>query len=82
MTESDHTTDDFTIPLRAAVAAVMNVSDMTIGRNETYAVRFRGQLTLDSVEAYDRMAVAFRTHNFTPLFRNDSGQHVILAVPE
>ncbi|MBM4425028.1 MAG: site-2 protease family protein [Chloroflexi bacterium] len=81
MADSDSTTDDFTAPLRAAVASVMTVSDMTIGRNENYTVRFRGRLTLDSVEAYDRVAAAFRSHNFTPLFRNDSGQHVILAVP-
>ena len=72
---------DFTAPLRAAVAEVMDVADMTMGRNQDYAVRFRGTLRIDSVEAYDRVAIAFRAHDYTPLFRIEDGQHVIKAVP-
>lgn len=81
MTESYATPEDFTVPLRTIVARVMDVSDVTVGRNEKYAVRFRGQLRIDSVEAYDIVAAAFRERNFTPLFRMESGQHVVLALP-
>jgi len=81
MAEPYQAPDDFTAQLRATVTQVMDVADVTIGRNEKYAVRFRGQLKIDSVEAYDRVAAAFRTHNFTALFRVESDQHVILALP-
>lgn len=67
--------------LRPVVAQVMNISDVTVGRNEQYAVRFRGQLTMDSQEAYEIVYNGFREKNFTPLFRIQDGQHAILAVP-
>ncbi|MBI3243446.1 MAG: site-2 protease family protein [Chloroflexi bacterium] len=72
---------DFTAPLRAVVAEVMDVADVTLGRNQEYAVRFRGQLRIDSVEAYERVADVFRAHDYTPLFRIEDGQHVIKALP-
>ncbi len=67
--------------LRPVVAQVMNIADVTVGRNEQYAVRFRGQLTMDSQEAYEVVYNGFRERNFTPLFRIQDGQHAILAVP-
>ena len=58
----------------------MQIEDVTYGRNEKYVVRFRGTLTVDSVEAYDRVAAAFHQRNFTPLFRMEDNRHVILAM--
>jgi membrane-associated protease RseP (regulator of RpoE activity) len=71
---------DFTTPLRAVVNEVMDVRDVTTGRTQEYAVRFRGALRIDSVEAYERVNAVFREHNCTPLFRVEDGQHVIKAV--
>jgi len=71
---------DFTTPLRAVVNEVMEVKDVTTGRTQDYAVRFRGTLKIDSVEAYERVRQGFKEHNFTPLFRVEDGQHVIKAV--
>lgn len=67
--------------LRPSVAQVMDIQDVTMGRNERYTVRFRGQLKIDSEEAYAQVAAAFHDRNFTPLFRIEDGQHVILALP-
>ncbi len=67
--------------LRPGVAEVMDIQDVTTGRDEKYVARFRGRLRIDSIEAYDRVDAAFRQRNFTPLFRVEDGQHVILAVP-
>lgn len=81
MPETFAASDDFADPLRAVVGEVMDVADVTAGRNESFTVRFRGQLRIDSVAAYDRVAEVFRAHHHTPLFRLQDGQHVILAVP-
>jgi Zn-dependent protease len=74
-------TNDSSGFLRPIVAQVMQIEDVTYGRNEKYVVRFRGTLTMDSMEAYDRVAAAFRERNFTPLFRIEDNRHAILAMP-
>jgi membrane-associated protease RseP (regulator of RpoE activity) len=66
--------------LRAIVGQVMNIADTTYGAKDEYAVRFRGQLIVDSVEAYARVAEAFRPLGYTPLFRKDADTHVVYAV--
>lgn len=68
-------------PLRAVVNEVMSVDDITEGRNVEWAIRFRGTLKIDSIEAYDRVDKIFRAQNFTPLFRVEEGRHAILAMP-
>ena len=80
MTELTRDPDSFGL-LRPIVAQVMDIQDVTMGRNEKYTVRFRGQLKIDSEEAYAQVAAAFHDRNFTPLFRIEDGQHVILALP-
>lgn len=80
MTDPIRDPDSFGL-LRPAVARVMEIQDVTLGRNEKYAVRFRGQLRVDPEAAYTEVEAAFRDRNFTPLFRVEAGQHVILAVP-
>ncbi len=68
-------------PLRAVVNEVMSVDDITEGRNVEWAIRFRGTLKIDSIEAYNRVDKIFRAQNFTPLFRVEEGRHAILAMP-
>jgi hypothetical protein len=65
--------------LRAAVQRFMSVQDMTLGEGKDYAVRFRGRLVMDSIEAYALAAESFRPLGYTPLFRKDGETHVVLA---
>lgn len=81
MSDESLAVTDVTESLRIAVAQVMDIEDITHGRNERYTVRFRGTLKIDSVEAYDRLAVAFRQHHHTPMFRQHEGRHAVLAMP-
>ncbi|MCJ7676414.1 MAG: site-2 protease family protein [Anaerolineales bacterium] len=68
--------------LLPAVRLVMRVTDYTSGgRGLTYAARFRGQLVLESQEAYDRLAPVFIAQGMTLFFRNEAGEHVARAVP-
>jgi hypothetical protein len=66
--------------LRAAAAQVMSIRDTTLGDAAQYAVRFRGRLVMDSVEAYARVAERFRALGHTAHFRMDGDDHAILAV--
>lgn len=67
--------------LRPIVAQVMAIADTTYGGAESsYAIRFRGQLIRDSREAYALVAEQFRPLGYTPLFRKDGQDHLVLAV--
>ena len=81
MSENYLSTEVTFAPLRAVIHEVMSVDDITEGRNVDWAVRFRGTLKIDSIEAYNRVDKIFRAHNFTPLFRVEEGRHAILAMP-
>lgn len=63
------------------VAPYMRIEDTTIGRpgKDDYTIRFRGQLLIDSVEAYERLQADFATLNHTPVFRKQGDRHVVLA---
>jgi hypothetical protein len=67
---TDISRDDAVTLLRPKVAEVMDIVDVTTGRSESYALRFRGRLRIDSVEAFDRLEPVFRQHDFTLVFRN------------
>ncbi len=69
--------------LNALVGRVLRYTDMTIGdARQGYYVRYRGQLTLDSVLAYDQLAEAVRPYDLVPLFRKGpDGSHIILLAP-
>ncbi len=67
--------------LRLATAEFMQIDDTTYGEGGQYAVRFRGRLTKESTQAYAQAADSFRALGYTPLFRNENGAHVVLAVP-
>lgn len=63
------------------VARVMAIDDVTTGDpQKTYSYRYRGRLRGDSETAYDQLASSLRPRGFTPLFRNEGGQHVILLM--
>lgn len=63
------------------VQRVMKVEDVSRGRNQGYAARFRGHLTIDSQAAYDRLEPQFRNADTTLFLREEEGRHIVLAVP-
>lgn len=67
--------------LRLAAAQFMTIHDTTVGEGRDFAVRFRGQLSRPSMEAYDQARATFGGLGFTPLFRKDGQVHVVLALP-
>jgi membrane-associated protease RseP (regulator of RpoE activity) len=80
MLPSNQLAQDPTDVLRAVVAQVMQIDDTTFGEDERFAMRFRGRLRMDSVEAYALVAEKFRALGYTPLFRKDGEAHAVLAV--
>lgn len=68
--------------LGAAVRQVMAVRDVTLGeRGGEFALRYRGQLQIESMAAYRQLEPVFLAENLTLLFRKEDGQHVVMAVP-
>jgi membrane-associated protease RseP (regulator of RpoE activity) len=68
--------------LKSSVEQVMQIHDVTTGEEKLgFAVRFRGKLTLESEEAFDRLDPIFDGEGVTLLFREEQGQDVILAMP-
>jgi membrane-associated protease RseP (regulator of RpoE activity) len=69
--------------LTSLVSRVFRIEDMTSGDSQRgFIMRYRGQLLEeDSAELYDRLADSLKTHNVTPLFRNEEGGQVIYLVP-
>lgn len=68
--------------LHALVARVFRIDDLTLGETGSeYHVRYRGQLTHASIQAYDQLAAALRPYQLTPLFRPGAeGEQVILLI--
>jgi membrane-associated protease RseP (regulator of RpoE activity) len=67
--------------LNSLVSRVFRYEDVTLGDpTKGYFMRYRGELLLDSVKAYDQLAEALHPHDITPLFRLDQGRQVILLV--
>jgi membrane-associated protease RseP (regulator of RpoE activity) len=60
------------------VGRVFRIEDTTYGTTKQgYIIRYRGELLIDSEEAYDRLSKAFRVHDITPLFRIIEGKQTI-----
>lgn len=70
-------------PLTEIVARVFRIQETTWGSGEraNFVVRYRGQLVVDSMEAYDRLAEALRPHEVTPLFRQENGLQAVVLMP-
>ena len=67
--------------INAIVNRVMRVEDVIKGLPDEQGLAwYRGQLTKDSVEAYDQLAEGLRPYRITPLFREEDGQHVIILI--
>jgi hypothetical protein len=68
-------------PLTAHVAQIMDIGETEwAGPQVLHIVRYRGQLRLDSVEAYDKIAEAMAPREITPLFRVEQGQHAVILI--
>jgi membrane-associated protease RseP (regulator of RpoE activity) len=72
------------------VSRIFKIEEVTLGdtkpRAETgsasqgYFLRYRGELTRDSVEAYDLLAAALLPYDITPLFRVEDERQTILLI--
>jgi membrane-associated protease RseP (regulator of RpoE activity) len=68
--------------LQRAVRQVLQVQDVTVGTGQQgFAVRYRGRLIMDSESAYEQLQPVFQEQGMTLVFRQEDGEHVILAVP-
>ena len=68
--------------LLQAVGAVMRVSTVTAGRpGDGFVYRFTGILTAESHRAYAQLEPRFSTAGYTLVFRENEGEHVVLAMP-
>jgi membrane-associated protease RseP (regulator of RpoE activity) len=67
--------------LTSIVSRVFRVDEVTSGdARNGYFLRYRGELLLDSAEAYDQLAEALRPYDITPLFRIENGRQTVLLV--
>jgi membrane-associated protease RseP (regulator of RpoE activity) len=67
--------------IKSLVSRVMRIESITIGGNEPRLLaRYHGQLTRDSIEAYDLLTETLRPRQITPLFREENDEHIILLM--
>lgn len=67
--------------LTRTVARLMHIEDTTWGgHDQDFVVRYRGRLSKESTTAYDELAQDLRSHDLTPLFREEQGRHSVLLV--
>jgi Zn-dependent protease len=67
--------------MSAIVSRVFRVEEVTLGDpKQSYFMRYRGELLVDSIEAYDQLAKALRPYDVTPLFRIEDGRQTVLLV--
>ncbi|MFN2113976.1 MAG: site-2 protease family protein [Anaerolineales bacterium] len=65
--------------LTGQVSQVLDIGQYTLGSSrENFLVRFVGTLRLTSEEAYQQLADQLEPEGLMPLFRSQSGNHVIL----
>ena len=68
--------------LHTLVARVFSIEDVTAGdHTDSFIIRYRGQLTVDSVQACEQLTSQLENYQLTPLFRKEQeNQHVIYLV--
>ena len=67
--------------LTSIVSRVFRVDELTLGDPKLgYFMRYRGELRLDSLEAYDQLALALQPYDITPQFRVEDGRQTILLL--
>jgi hypothetical protein len=69
--------------VNSLVSLVFRIDDVTLGgTGAEFLVRYRGQLLMDSIEAFDQLTALLRPHQLMALFRkDDNGGHIILLMP-
>lgn len=81
MSESPIDTPDKHQKITDAVHAIMDISQITWGTTEQkFLVRYRGTLNKESIAAYEEIEGTLKPLGFTPLFRNEEGEHTILIL--
>ena len=76
---------------KSIVSQVFRIEEVTLGdptprsgargpSSPGYFLRYRGELTCDSLEAYDQLAAAVLPYDITPLFRIEDGRQTILLM--
>ena len=67
--------------LNSIVARVFHYEDVTLGDpQKSFIVRYRGELLIDSSQAYDQLAEALRPFEITPLFRSENGHQAVVLI--
>jgi membrane-associated protease RseP (regulator of RpoE activity) len=67
--------------LTSVVSRVFRIDEVTLGDpKKGYFLRYRGELTRDSIEAYDQLAAALLQYDITPLFRVEDKRQTVLLV--
>ncbi len=67
--------------LTSLVSRVLRVDEVTWGNPQRdFIVRYRGELLLDSRQAYEQLASSLRPQGVTPLFRPEDGRHAVILV--
>lgn len=67
--------------ITSIVSRVFRVEEVTLGDpKQGYFLRYKGELTHDSVDAYDQLAAALLPYDITPLFRIEDQRQTILLM--
>jgi membrane-associated protease RseP (regulator of RpoE activity) len=68
--------------LTANVRQVMTIEDITSGdERQGFAVRFRGQLLIDSQEVFQRLDPLFHQQGLTLMLREEAGRQQVIGLP-
>jgi membrane-associated protease RseP (regulator of RpoE activity) len=77
MIESPSTNEQIT----AQVKSIFQIDRIVWGKTEEMGVvQYFGNLLIDSVEAYDKLAEALQPFELTPMFRKHDGKHLIILI--
>jgi membrane-associated protease RseP (regulator of RpoE activity) len=68
-------------PYLPLVKQVFRIDDVTWGtENQNYLVRYRGELLINSQEAYEILSTGLKSHEVTPMFRVEDEQEMIVLL--
>jgi len=68
-------------PYLPLIKQVFRIDDVTWGtENQNYLVRYRGELLIDSQEAYEKLSSGLKSHEVTPMFRVEDEQETIVLL--
>ena len=68
-------------PYLPLIKQVFRIDDVTWGtENQNYLVRYRGELLIDSQEAYEKLSRGLKSHEVTPMFRVEDEQETIVLL--